>query len=284
MLSGKLNSPEETPMSRNHQPAVNDKQQPKQRLTAAQKVAATAGAIAVLAPASDTNAEIVYQDSAPVSANLFDGNGASFDWDVDGDGPAEFALRIRSSRFGYSSYFSSNSFFNSNVFYGIVNFASRRTSGQQLNGQGLVGQGGISAFNLNQGFRVGPTLAGYQWGASDQSYRAALRFDSASFQVPSGTFLYNPGSQVGSDFYNFSLFDTGFIGFRFDIAGSQHYGWAELNFNGDQLTITRWAYESVAGRSIDVGAIPEPSSLGLLGLGAAGVLAMRRRRKTEPMK
>jgi LPXTG-motif cell wall-anchored protein len=53
-----------------------------------------------------------------------------------------------------------------------------------------------------------------------------------------------------------------------------------------QLEVISWAYNDVAGAPIEagqtteVGATPEPSTaaLGLLALGAAGILALRKRR------
>lgn len=54
----------------------------------------------------------------------------------------------------------------------------------------------------------------------------------------------------------------------------------------DSLTLIDWAYQSVSGESIHVGdkgttAVPEPSGLGLMALGALGVAALRRRRSRD---
>ena len=73
--------------------------------------------------------------------------------------------------------------------------------------------------------------------------------------------------------------ETGYIGFRFDIAGGTHYGWAEATIRNGLLTISEAWYEDVAGASINV-AVPEVSQfslgLGALAMGAAGLRRMRR--------
>lgn len=48
---------------------------------------------------------------------------------------------------------------------------------------------------------------------------------------------------------------TGFVGLKFDISGSTHYGWAEITIPNDvtSLTITRYAYNSVADEQILAG-------------------------------
>ena len=176
------------------------------------------------------------------------------------------------------SYFSSNSFRYSFNFYGIVHFASQSAFGNALNGRGLVGPGGVAASALPQTFNVGPTLAaGYQWGVDDVRYRSAVRVDSFYFRDQNGS-TFGGGTGPGIDFVNFQD-GSNFLGFRFDNGGSTHYGWAEIDIAGADLTITRWAYESDADTAIHVGTIPEPNGLALLGMGAAGLLAWRNRRQ-----
>jgi hypothetical protein len=72
-----------------------------------------------------------------------------------------------------------------------------------------------------------------------------------------------------------------FLGVKFDIAGQSHLGWAEISLqkNIPSATVLGYAYETVAGQQIAAGATtPEPSSLALFAAGAAGILALRRRR------
>ena len=84
----------------------------------------------------------------------------------------------------------------------------------------------------------------------------------------------------------------GYLGLKFLIGGlTTHYGWAEITVNSDfSITLHSFAYESCADQSIDAGqttggascsdtSVPEPHSAALLAMGAAGVLAYRRRRK-----
>ena len=81
------------------------------------------------------------------------------------------------------------------------------------------------------------------------------------------------------------------FGFRFeDAANDLHYGWANINFDtvSGTVSITEWAYQStpdtpihIAGTGAVAVPLPTASSLGLLGLGAAGVMAWRKRRKDK---
>ncbi len=77
-------------------------------------------------------------------------------------------------------------------------------------------------------------------------------------------------------------FDTpGYIGVRFDPAGGSEwlYGWIHIDSVAGDYTsyhIDGYAYETDGG-SIVAGAVPEPSSLALLALGAAGVRFLRKR-------
>jgi len=87
----------------------------------------------------------------------------------------------------------------------------------------------------------------------------------------------NPGN------YDWSVGSRGFLGLRINL-GNTHYGWADVSINpvaGSSFnhTLHGYAFENVADTAILAGAVPEPSMATLLIAGAAGVGAMRRRRK-----
>ena len=86
-----------------------------------------------------------------------------------------------------------------------------------------------------------------------------------------------------------------YLGLAFDISGSTHYGWAQLSIDVDgggfgpppyaKVTVIDYAYEDQAGVGINAGqtaaAVPEPSTLALFAMGAAGVMALRRKRQSK---
>jgi hypothetical protein len=138
------------------------------------------------------------------------------------------------------------------------------------------------------------------------SSNAAISSKAGRFAGSFGTFhrvkLVNGSYQLGA----FNLAQPGFAGIEFDTgalpssASSNnpakfHYGWIELEYDGipDPTSITAidWAYNSVVGQAITAGETSEPSdpvntttpepgtaALSLLAMGAAGVLAWRRKK------
>jgi len=84
---------------------------------------------------------------------------------------------------------------------------------------------------------------------------------------------------------NFTEDTPGQFGFRFVSNGNTYYGWGSLVIDylaaGQGFQITEAYYNTVPGAGINVGAVPvpEPSSMALLAIGAAGVTAWRARRK-----
>ena len=85
-----------------------------------------------------------------------------------------------------------------------------------------------------------------------------------------GGFARIEGAQVGVPV---------FAGLRKITPGGTYYGWAEVELGS--IRINQAAFNRTAGDSITLGqtAIPEPSTLGLLVGGAAGLAALRNRRK-----
>ncbi|NJM37749.1 MAG: PEP-CTERM sorting domain-containing protein [Akkermansiaceae bacterium] len=88
-------------------------------------------------------------------------------------------------------------------------------------------------------------------------------------------------THIGTGANQFASGVTGYLGFRLIDNNSQgpFYGWMQVNFSntGAPGTILDWAYEN-SGAAITVGAVPEPSSVLLLGLSGALGLSIRRRK------
>jgi hypothetical protein len=82
--------------------------------------------------------------------------------------------------------------------------------------------------------------------------------------------------------------DTGFVAFKFDAGAGIQYGWARVQIEGNpprtgDFTVIDYAYGDVgdrirAGQTSSNEMVPEEGSVGWLALGAAGLLAWRKRR------
>jgi hypothetical protein len=108
-----------------------------------------------------------------------------------------------------------------------------------------------------------------------------VRFLSAGEMIDDNLTIDN-GFEVLETYAEFDNFiDTrGFVGVQFDIpGGSPHFAYLDIGVDqpGNKLTLYGGAYESESGVGIEAGAIPEPSGLGLLAMGAAGLATWRRK-------
>lgn len=92
-----------------------------------------------------------------------------------------------------------------------------------------------------------------------------------------GTLAYSAYNS-GANFVNAG---SGYIGFRFNDANDvQQHGWIRVTMDGaplNSLTVEEFAFTTM-GEAISIGQVPEPGSLGLLALGALGLMCTRSRK------
>jgi hypothetical protein len=74
---------------------------------------------------------------------------------------------------------------------------------------------------------------------------------------------------------------SSYLGLQFQISGETHYGWAAVSvaLGSASLNVNEVAYESEANTGIQIpNAVPEPTSMALMLLGAGGIALLKKRR------
>jgi PEP-CTERM motif len=95
--------------------------------------------------------------------------------------------------------------------------------------------------------------------------------ETVAFHVTGGRTAFGPWANRSA-----------YLGFKFLSNSKTHFAWAHLKVESNlKGLISEYAYDTVPGQSIEAGqtsAIPEPGTLSLLALGAAGLAVLRKRK------
>ncbi len=158
-----------------------------------------------------------------------------------------------------------------------INFAHLIRTGTSTVGTArFAARGGVSA-----AFRGFPSYGGGYGYVSKLNF--GQKISAGPFWDKFGTMVFSGGREA----FNAQWLDggTGFVGFTFNSGAGAQYGWARVTFDDAEVppnglrynfTLNDYAFGSV-GDQVKAGQVPDSgSSLGLLALGAAGILACRR--------
>jgi hypothetical protein len=208
-------------------------------------LAASAAGVGMLALTPLAEAKIVYTQLHRTIPS-----GGHYQLDLNHDGLTDFVLAdmFRSLNSSYSG--------TSSALVYPFNHGSNRVSGR-----------GNFASCLQKGVRIGP---GGHFSPFDR-VMARMHWFDGSYSVKGDWANGGKGAEKR------------FLGFRFNINGKTHYGWARLDlvisdsYPGLTATLTGYAYETIPGKAIVTGETKgpdvitlKPGSLGALAAGLAG--------------
>lgn len=132
--------------------------------------------------------------------------------------------------------------------------------------------GGNNVHALSEGTEIGPSTPTNQWL---QGYLGHLGLNSCAVLPPPY------GVTCSGEF----LGTTAYMGVKFYISDYEHYGWVRISNPWEGISggiIMDFAYETTPGVGILAGAVPEPTTVGLLSVGVIVFIFQQRRSRKKP--
>jgi hypothetical protein len=213
-----------------------------------------AGALAIGAGSSAYGAVVVTSvPSNLVPAALPQTADLVADWDINGDSVPDFEFRFRQPQTAVDWQARVFPLSTGSFTFGTVGFTSTF----------------FYAWRFNAGDSIGPVppAGAVPVGAAGSEAILGSRYGSTDY----GQFL-PPNSR-------------GFLGLEFTVGANTFFGYIQVQVNRSPgagqpgFQFISAAYENTPNTAITAGAVPEPGTLALLAFGAAGVVALQRRRK-----
>jgi hypothetical protein len=185
-------------------------------------------------------------------------------WDVDNNGSTDFFFRLRypgppAGNTGIVWQNDFNPFTNLSATNGIVSY------------QGAFVRYGTA-------LQAGATIGAASTFSTATQVVLGSRYYSAGVPTYYGGFAAGPGGPPNNPVAPGTL---AYSGFRFAAPDGTHFGWIQLSVSAGHITFMNAAYESTPGTPIVAGAVPEPSTLAMLAVGATAALGtvIKRRRR-----
>ncbi len=233
---------------------------PSQRRRLVKKLAAYSAALAgaLAAGDDDATAAIIHTDLGPNGVTVREG---SFDVDMNADGLIDFRFGQWHTEIGTNTSQSSRPDDDSSSAVNVSAFLGTGWS------RGVAASGGFPFDSVAKAFLLEDRIV-----PADANGRSGVLAKVSS----TGT-----GHTTWGSFLN--LQERAFVGVSFGLTGqSRHAGWIEVDASSTyDFTIFGYAYETIHGKSILAGAVPEPPSLVLLAAGATGLAMLRRKRRVS---